>query len=790
MKPDLRTPPTSAPASRFTALLAALATAIVAGLVCVRLSAYGIWDPWELAVADAARKLGESGQSIVPARALISKVIGAAFSAFATREWAGRLPMAFCGVALLAVTFAWARRLGNTRAGVMSLLVLGTTPLFLLQSRLMIGGTPTFLAGTCVMLGASIACLAPADGREDTRWVWLAFAALSAIASLFLGGAMLTIAPALLAVAITWLLLHANRHDLPAAQRICGLLCVLAAAVITYLVARDVLQHAASSSLWIGGTPLDNAPPTFERVIEHLFHGFAPWSAILPIALGSLLRIEDVKSPRSALKLSIVLWASFAYAAQTLFLSSYGAAPFPAPVALAVAAGLWLDEADRSQRAYWPESLITLLLVGLLIRDFAFYPASPLGSLELDDLKLPDTFNPKRIWAALLGAFALAVVLFGIATPQRDRLNLKAPYRLLVKAWRTSLAHKLWLVALALTLLGLLAFGGGALLAPKALKLTSIARRVGLVLGAVPLVTPLLIAVVQIVYHLSARLARARTVPLFASALLLGGYTSQIFLPQVSEQFSPRGVFDAYNELAKPGEPLAQHRVEGRAAAYYAQTTVKEIAGRTELIEFLSGAGRRWAAFPSGDLADIDVEFRKRNGRHLFVASDATARVTLAASTPVAGATDHNPLTRFVLKTAPKLQHPVNASFEDRVQLLGYDLSMPGKDHVGAGQTFVVTWYWRALKANIGSYKVFVHVDGQDQRLNGDHEPVDGGYPVRLWDVGDVIVDRQELSVPATYPSGIYTLYVGMYRADSRLKIVQGPKDEANRLRAGTIRIR
>ncbi len=787
----LRTPPLSVqPTSRLPAFLATLATLTVVGLVCARLAAYGIWDPWELAVADAARKLGESSQGVEPARSLVLRAISAAFGAFSTREWAGRLPIALCGVGLLVITFAWARRLATTRVGVMSLLVLGTTPLFLLHSRQMLGGTPTFLAGSCVMLGASVACLAPSDGREDTRWVWMAFATLSAIASLFVGGALLTIAPVLLAVAITWLLVRGGNRELPVAQRVCGLLCVLSAAIVTSAIARDVLRHAASSSLWIGGAPLDNTPPTFERSIEHLFHGFAPWSAVLPVALGSLLRIDDLRSPRSALKLCVVLWATFGYAAQTLFLSSYGSAPFPAPVALGVAAALWLDESDRSQRALWPEALIIMLLVGLLIRDFAFYPASPLGSLELDGLKLPESFNPKRVWALLLGAFAAAVALFGIATPERERLELKAPYRLITSAWRASLPHKLWLIALGLALVGMVGFGAGALLAPKLLKLSSIARRVGLVLGVIPLVLPVLIAIVQMLYHLAARLAKVRTVPLFAAALALGAYTSQWFLPQVSEQFSPRGVFDAYNEFAKPGEPLAQHRVEGRAAAYYARADVKEIAGRSELVSFLTGPGRRWAVFPSEDLPDIDVDFRKRTQRHLFVASDTTGRVTLAASTPVAGVSDHNPLARFVLKTAPKVQNPVNANFEDRVELIGYDLKLPGKDHVGAGQTFVVTWYWRALKANIGTYKIFVHIDGQDQRLNGDHEPVDGRYPVRLWDVGDVIVDRQELSVPATYPSGVYTLFVGFFRGESRLKLVQGTKDEANRLRAGTIRIR
>lgn len=778
--------------TRLLTVLVAFAMLMLAGLVLGRLSAYGIWDPWELSVADAARKLGEAKTGSAPSQLFSLKLIASAFSAVATREWAGRLPIAIAGIATLLCGFLWALRFAGTRAATLSVLVLGTTPLFLLHSRQMLGGTPTFLASTLVMLGASGACLTTARKGHGagTRGVFLAIMLGGAFMGLYSGGAMLTIVPALGAVTLTFLFLHGTGEDLPGAHRIMGWLSVALGVIVTAIVARTVWQHAAEPSVWIGGAPLDDAPPTFERVIEHLFHGFAPWSAVVPVALGSLLTIDDPRSERSAIKLAVVLWAVLGYAAQTLFLSSYGLAPFPAPVALAVAVGIWLDDVSRTKRSYWPETLIVLLLVGLLIRDFALYPVSPLGSLELSAVKLPEAFNPKKAWSAVLGAFALGVGLFAIATPDRDRLDLKAPYHLVRTAWQKSLSHKLWLVALALALVGMLVFGGVAVLAAERAHLTTIARRVGLGMGGFVIAAPIAVAGGQMAYHLCRFLAPVRVAPMVVGALIVGAYTSQWFLPQVSEQFSPRGVFDAYNKLGQPNEPLAQHRVEGRAAAYYARGDVKEIAARAELLDFLAAGGRRWAAFPSEDLADVDVAFRKRTQRHLFVASEPTARVTLAASLPVAGATDHNPLTRFVMSTPPKVQYPVNGVFEDRVELVGYNLELPGKDHVGAGQTFHVSWIWRVLKPNLGTYKIFVHLDGPDQRLNGDHEPVDGRYPVRLWDLGDVIVDRQELSVPATYPSGVYTLYVGFYRGESRLKVAQGPKDEANRLRAGTVRIR
>jgi hypothetical protein len=61
---------------------------------------------------------------------------------------------------------------------------------------------------------------------------------------------------------------------------------------------------------------------------------------------------------------------------------------------------------------------------------------------------------------------------------------------------------------------------------------------------------------------------------------------------------------------------------------------------------------------------------------------------------------------------------------------------------------------------------------------------------VRLWDKGDVVVDRQRLEVPNDYPAGAYTVYLGFYQGEKRLEISEGPNDGANRVNAGVLRIR
>jgi hypothetical protein len=801
-----------------TFFLLGMGALLVVVLVLARLSAYGIWDPWELGVADAARRLGE-GQA-VDVISLPLRLVSASFAAFGAREWAGRLPMALSGLLLLLTTGLWTARFTDRRTGVYATLVLASTPFFLLHSREMVGATPAFLGSALVMLGASAAAFAPAAGgstRALQTYAWLGVALIGALIGAFSGGVLVNVAPPLAAVALLLLLLGGARGT-EGAQRNARWLLLAGALFTLAMVIRAILRHAAEPTLWIGSAPMDGSVVTHERVVEHLFHGLAPWSAVVPIALASALRAmsgssrgpsgaraePDGTSPSASAQTPVslggdsgsavlaglcLLWASLAYAAQSIVLSSFSPSAFTAPGALAVAVALWLRQREHDERDDLPELIVCVLLLGLIIRDFALYPQSPFGALEIGEAKTPEIFNPKRAWALVLSAFGAALVLTRMPGKRADKLDLRAPYRGLLRLWHAGKAQRTWLAVFGLLALGLLIFGVLAFAVPRALRLTSLGTRIGRLMLFVPLLLPLLVAGAQALHHYSARLHRLRSMLPLGAALLVGAYTSQVFLPQLSAHLSPRPVFDAYNKLAKRGEPLAQHRVEGRAAAYYAKGDVRDIAGQPELVDFLAGGERRWVALPSELLAEVDVAFRRRTGRHLFVPNLDNAKIMLAASQALPGKEDRNPLTRFVKRDLPPVQNAVHADFEDKIELIGYDLELPRGTSVGPGQSFHITWIWRAKQSALGSYQVFLHLDADNQRINGDHDPVDGKYPVRLWDQGDVIIDRQEISIPATSPAGVYTLYVGLFRGESRLKVTDGPRDDADRVKAGTIRV-
>ncbi len=787
---------------------AAVAFGFVAILLFARLSSFGIWDPWELNPADQARHL-LAGDPVEATRPVLSTALVAlGFGTFGVREWAGRFPLAVAGLVVVLLAYLLVRRFAGRRAGVYAALVTGTTPLFLFNARQMLGDAPAFAAQALLAWAACAAVFRPtmradADARKRWIWtgVWLAVAAVVALPLTVLSaGALLGALPPLLAVVVVGAASGLPLRPRTDPQRAASFYALAAlTAVVAFLVAGAVVADHAELSLWLGGKPRGGDPPTFELPLEAVFHAFVPWSALLPVALGRMLvGRQDVApaegraeaAPENAVRLVLLLWAVFGYGTLVLYESRYGPGTFLPVVALAGAVGIVLRDVEESRAPWWASAIVAALLAGLLIRDFGLYPSGPIGGLGIEPVTVPDVFNPKRAWAALLGVFALTALLGFGSVPGSGKPDLRAPYRLLVAQWNKGLSYKLWLIAGGVLLLLFVLLGLGTFVTPDALGLTTLVIKWARRLMLVPVAVPAAIAAGQLALWAFRKLGDKRLLPLLVAGAAVGAYAAQGYLPALSSHFSPREVYDSYNALAEPEEPLAEYRVGGRAAAYYARGEVRDIESQAELVEFLAADQRRWAAFPTDELAQIDRAFRQRTGRHLFVADARSARVVLATNQEIAERDNESFVARYVLEEAPTPAHPVGARFEDKLELVGYDLELPHDGYVGAGESFTITWYWRALKPVPGSWKPFVHVDGQGLRLNGDHDPVDGKYPIRLWDEGDVVVDVQELTVPANYRPGPYNIFIGLFSGDNRLEVVEGPRAEDDRVRAGVLRIR
>jgi hypothetical protein len=119
----------------------------------------------------------------------------------------------------------------------------------------------------------------------------------------------------------------------------------------------------------------------------------------------------------------------------------------------------------------------------------------------------------------------------------------------------------------------------------------------------------------------------------------------------------------------------------------------------------------------------------------------------------------------------PTMAHSLMANFGDRATLLGYDLSpvLPQP-----GETLRLALYWRAEQEMQQSYKVFVHLLDAEGHILAQHDAVPANWtrPTTGWLPGEVIVDVHPLVLEADIPLGGYRLEVGLYDAESGVRLL------------------
>ncbi len=122
---------------------------------------------------------------------------------------------------------------------------------------------------------------------------------------------------------------------------------------------------------------------------------------------------------------------------------------------------------------------------------------------------------------------------------------------------------------------------------------------------------------------------------------------------------------------------------------------------------------------------------------------------------------------------AAQISHPLQADFDGKIVLRGYDIEPSVPAALRPGEQVKVTLYWQAQQSLDRSYTVFVHLFGQTYNarsgnfLWGQHDgiPVAGTYPTTSWPAGLLVVDRHVLTIDAQAPSGDYVLEIGLYDA-------------------------
>jgi hypothetical protein len=106
-------------------------------------------------------------------------------------------------------------------------------------------------------------------------------------------------------------------------------------------------------------------------------------------------------------------------------------------------------------------------------------------------------------------------------------------------------------------------------------------------------------------------------------------------------------------------------------------------------------------------------------------------------------------------------------TWDDRIQLLGYDLDKP---LYHPGEAIQLTLYYRRVGEIEANYTVFTHLWGPDNPATGgpvwgqdDSEPCRRSYPTSLWDMTEIVVDAFSIPIAADAPAGDYNLAMGFY---------------------------
>jgi 4-amino-4-deoxy-L-arabinose transferase-like glycosyltransferase len=124
-----------------------LAVATVVSTLCCRLGYLPLLAPDEGRNAEIAREMKESGAWLVPTYngatyldkpAFFFKAVALSLAVFGNTEAAARLPSAAAGVGLTLLVFAFCRRVHGTRCGLLAVIVVATTPLFVANARTVI----------------------------------------------------------------------------------------------------------------------------------------------------------------------------------------------------------------------------------------------------------------------------------------------------------------------------------------------------------------------------------------------------------------------------------------------------------------------------------------------------------------------------------------------------------------------------------------------------------------------------------------------------------------------------
>lgn len=176
-----------------------------------------------------------------------------------------------------------------------------------------------------------------------------------------------------------------------------------------------------------------------------------------------------------------------------------------------------------------------------------------------------------------------------------------------------------------------------------------------------------------------------------------------------------------------------------------------------EVAALTTAAGRIWFVPVTDNGIDPSAAVPRWLDYHLLQEADLTLRkLRLQAYRPA--------------HTVDAVIAPLQKPLHDWLTLTGFYVMVNGQSlreetAVAPNDTVTVTLIWDAQRPVPTDYTVFVHLLGADGRLLTQHDsmPLAGTRPTTSWQVGERLIDRYTLTIPADAPPQTAQLVVGLY---------------------------
>ncbi len=454
----------------------------------------GLWDPFELNVADLARRVAlnlhgatnlalEGADNSLPHLNDLGRPqlpftsIALGFKLFGLHEWAGRAPLALWGLLGVVATYGFVSRLVDKRAGVFAAVALTTTPLYFVQARTMLGDIVMMSSLAMSFGGLAVAVFdRKDDGRADTtaRALWLLVAAAGLVAGWFTRGGLIGIAVPTVSVGCAWLLARANGgRRVDALSDAVGTLA-LAGGLVVGAMALGALGGERKVDLdpFVGAMMKPPAKyPTFDFMIGHLAAALSPWSAFAPFAFGRLFlppvrQRGDAFERESEARLALLVAAGVAMVAHGWMAARTDLVAFAAPAVIAAGCGIALRDYERGAHPSVAVGVGTGVLLGLSHHEFHKLPEKAFHAFAVVQTSFPEAFKAHAlaVWWVVLGGFAgVAFLTFVERDAKRRPFDPRQYLKVLVSlrdAWDGMLALAYFAMIAGASLAGLVVWLG------------------------------------------------------------------------------------------------------------------------------------------------------------------------------------------------------------------------------------------------------------------------------------------------------------------------------------------